>query len=59
MLDSLLFLEMSLDIVYYTDYKGQLVVLFGLVVIMIDIGPKVREFKPGRGRFIFKGDTNS
>jgi hypothetical protein len=26
------------------------------VVIVLAIGPKVRGFKPGRGRRIFKGD---
>jgi hypothetical protein len=26
------------------------------VVSMLDIGPKVRGFKPGRGRWIFKGE---
>jgi hypothetical protein len=29
----------------------------GLVVIVIDIGPKIRGFKPDRARWIFKGDT--
>jgi hypothetical protein len=28
------------------------------VVGVIAIGPKVRGFKPGRGRRIFKGDKN-
>jgi hypothetical protein len=36
-----------------TDRK---VALRGLVVIVLAIGPKVREFKPGQGRWIFKGD---
>jgi hypothetical protein len=34
------------------------VVLDGLVVIVFAIGPKVRGYKPGRGRWIFKGDKN-
>jgi hypothetical protein len=33
-------------------------VLGGLVVIVFAIRPKVRGFKPGRGRWIFKGDKN-
>jgi hypothetical protein len=28
------------------------------MVIMLAIGPKIREFKPGRERWIFKGDEN-
>jgi hypothetical protein len=32
------------------------VALGGLVVIVLSTGPKVRGFKPGRGRWIFKGD---
>jgi hypothetical protein len=32
--------------------------LAGIVVIMLAIGPKVRGFKPGRGRRIFKGDES-
>jgi hypothetical protein len=31
----------------------QLVALGGLVVSVLAIGPKVREFKPGRGQWIF------
>jgi hypothetical protein len=31
----------------------------GLMVSVLDIGPKVRGFKRCRGRFIFKGDTSS
>jgi hypothetical protein len=34
------------------------VILCGLVVNVLTIGPKVRGFKPGRGRWTFKGDTN-
>jgi hypothetical protein len=30
----------------------------GLVVRILATGPKVRGFKPGRGRWIFKGDKN-
>jgi hypothetical protein len=32
--------------------------LGGLVVIVLAIGPKVIDFKPGRGRWIFEGDRN-
>jgi hypothetical protein len=32
------------------------VALGGLVVSVLATGPKVRGFKPGRGRWIFKGD---
>jgi hypothetical protein len=34
------------------------VALGGLVVSVLATGPKVRGFKPGRGRWIFKGDKN-
>jgi hypothetical protein len=30
----------------------------GLVVIILAIGPKVRGFKPDRGRWVSKGDKN-
>jgi hypothetical protein len=35
------------------------IALGGLVVIVLDIEPKVREFKTGRERWIFRGDKNS
>jgi hypothetical protein len=35
------------------------VVLGGLVFIVLAIGPKVRGFKPDRGRYIFKGDSTT
>jgi hypothetical protein len=35
------------------------VVLAGLVVSVLVIGPKVRGFIPGRVRWIFKDDKNS
>jgi hypothetical protein len=35
-----------------------LVIVGGLVVIVFAIGPKVHGFKPGQGRWIFKGDKN-
>jgi hypothetical protein len=35
-----------------------IVVLGGLIVIVLAIGPRVREFKPGCERLIFKGDKN-
>jgi hypothetical protein len=31
----------------------------GLVVIVLAIVPKIREFKPGRGRWTFKGDLRA
>jgi hypothetical protein len=34
------------------------VVLGGLVVSVLAIGPKVRGYKPGRGRWIFQADKN-
>jgi hypothetical protein len=34
------------------------VVLGGLVIIVLAIGPKVSGFKAGRGRWIFKDDKN-
>jgi hypothetical protein len=34
------------------------VVIGGPVVITLAIGPKVREFKPGREQWTFKGDKN-
>jgi hypothetical protein len=34
------------------------VILSGVVVIVLAIGPKVREFKPGWGQWIFKSDKN-
>jgi hypothetical protein len=34
------------------------VVLGCVMFILLAIGPKVRGFKPGRGRWVFKGDTN-
>jgi hypothetical protein len=34
------------------------VILGGLVVSVIVIGPKVRGLKPGLGRWIFKDDNN-
>jgi hypothetical protein len=33
--------------------------LGGLAVIVLATGPKVRGFKLGRGRWIFKGDKKS
>jgi hypothetical protein len=38
--------------------KGRLSGLSGEMVGVLAIGPKVRGFKPGRGRWIFKGDKN-
>jgi hypothetical protein len=32
--------------------------LGGLVVSVLAFGPNFRVFKPGRGRWIFKGDKN-
>jgi hypothetical protein len=39
-------------------YTMTLVVLGGVMVVMLATGPKIREFKPGRERWIFKGDKN-
>jgi hypothetical protein len=36
-----------------------MVVLGGLVVIVLAIGPKVRWFKLGQGWWIFKGDKTT
>jgi hypothetical protein len=33
------------------------IILSGLMVIMLATGPKVHEFKPGQGQWIFKGDN--
>jgi hypothetical protein len=41
-----------------SKFIGWCVALSGLVVIVLIIGPKVHEFKPSRGRRIFKGDKN-
>jgi hypothetical protein len=35
-----------------------LVVLDGVIVIVLVIGPMVRGFKPGAERWILKGDKN-
>jgi hypothetical protein len=32
------------------------VILAGLLIIVLAIGPKVHRFKPGQGQWIFKGD---
>jgi hypothetical protein len=32
--------------------------LDGVMVVMLATGHKARGFKPGRGRWIFKGDKN-
>jgi hypothetical protein len=37
---------------------NKIVTLGGIVVSVLAIGPKVRGFKPGQGRWIFKGDKN-
>jgi hypothetical protein len=41
--------------VHFTSvfFTHVLVVLGGLVVIVLAIGTKIREFRPGRGRWIF------
>jgi hypothetical protein len=60
------------EIVYLDDFQvrksvvkdmteetcGVHVVLSGVVVIMLATGPKVRGFRPGRGRWISKSDKN-
>jgi hypothetical protein len=35
-----------------------LLVLSGLVVIVLAVGPSVYRFKPGRRQWIFKGNKN-
>jgi hypothetical protein len=46
-------------LVLYKQYTiRRLVTLGSLVVIVVAIGPKVLDFKPGRGRWIYKGDKN-
>jgi hypothetical protein len=37
---------------YFVTYQIFMVALGGLVVSVLDTGPKVRGFKPGRGRWI-------
>jgi hypothetical protein len=41
----------------YLNKESQSVVLGGVMFIVLIIGPKVCGFKPGRGRWIFNGDT--
>jgi hypothetical protein len=38
--------------------RDRTVVLGGVMVIVLATGPKVRELKPGRRKWIFKGDKN-
>jgi hypothetical protein len=40
------------------ELTAGLVVLGGVVAVVLAIVPKVREFIPGRARWIFKGDKN-
>jgi hypothetical protein len=40
------------------DFYGNKVALGSAVVFVLAIVPKVRGFKPGRGRWIFKGDKS-
>jgi hypothetical protein len=42
----------------YTVVKLRVVALGSLAVIVLAIGTMVRGFKPGRGRYTFKGDSN-
>jgi hypothetical protein len=42
----------------FTEFFVCLVVLGGVMVIVLAIGSKVREFKPGQGQQIFKGNEN-
>jgi hypothetical protein len=42
----------------YCHPLSMFVALGGLVVSMLSTGPKVREFDPDRGQWIFKGDKN-
>jgi hypothetical protein len=41
------------------SFSAYIIALGCLVVSVLAIVPKVRGFKPGRRRWIFKGDTNS
>jgi hypothetical protein len=41
------------------QFSSRLIVLGGVIVIVLAIGPKVRELKPGRKRWIFKADKNA
>jgi hypothetical protein len=43
---------------FLIEVKYGLVALGGVKVSMLPIGSKVRGFKPGRERWIFKGDKN-
>jgi hypothetical protein len=38
--------------------KHKVVILNGVMVSMLAIGPKVHKFKPGRAGWIFKGNKN-
>jgi hypothetical protein len=46
------------SVIEFGNYLSTLVALGGLVVSVLTTGPRVRGFKPGRGRWIFKGDKN-
>jgi hypothetical protein len=41
------------------ERKTSLVLLGGLKIIVLATGPKVLGFKPGRERWLFKGDKNA
>jgi hypothetical protein len=43
-------------IMYEDNYAFIFVVLGAIMLIELEIGLKVRRFKPGRDRWIFKGD---
>jgi hypothetical protein len=43
-------------VIYRYPTMIQIVALGGLVLSVFAIGRKVRGFKPGRGKWIFKGD---
>jgi hypothetical protein len=43
---------------YWLNYQDFLVVICGVMVSVPAIGLMVREFKPSRGRWTFKGDKN-
>jgi hypothetical protein len=51
--------ECTVTIMKHSRNLHSFVVLGGLLVIVIAIEPKVRGFKPDRGRWIFKGDKTS
>jgi hypothetical protein len=54
----LLFVDFSEACEFDNGLSMVQVVLGGIMVIVLAIGSKFRWFKPGRERWIFKGDNN-